>query len=219
MIPKNAAALTYAERIEALRKTKLEQTEEKKALIGCMDHDDWAVVLPPPERREVVERMGPSGEPIRDAVLKGYKPESNHANGGFYGPGIVGKNYRTLLEIHPTYIDPMSSLAGAYMFNFFSYHQPHWNPDLSYESLKPEHERYKLRSGIGGVQHFCQDLGIGLELGWTGILKKIRHYRAVNGRQSKEFYDGLEHVVLGMQSWIGRNAEAAAVAAGTALKM
>jgi len=46
MSAEDAAALTYAARIEALRKTKLEQTEEKKALIGCMDHDDWAVVLP-----------------------------------------------------------------------------------------------------------------------------------------------------------------------------
>jgi formate C-acetyltransferase len=205
--------MTYAERIEALRKTKMAQTEEKKALIGCMDHDDWAVVLPPPERREVVERMGPSGELIRDVVLKGYKPESNHLNGGFYGPALVGKNYRTLLEMHPAYIDPMSSLAGAYMVNFFSYHPPHWNPDLSYESLEPEHERYKLRPGIGGVQHFCQDLKIGLELGWGGILEKIRHFRSINRRQSRELYDGLEHVVLGMQSWIGRNAEAAAVAA------
>ena len=215
MSAEDAAALTYAARIEALRKTKLQQTEEKKALIGCMDHDDWAVVLPPLERREVVERMGPSGEPIRDVVLKGYKPESNHASGGFFGPAIVGKNYRTLLEIHPSYIDPMSSLAGAYMINFFSCHQPHWNPDFSYESLKPEHERYKLRPGIGGVQHFCQDLSIGLELGWSGILEKIRHYRSVNRKQSGELYDGLEHVVLGMQSLIGRNAEAAAVAAGT----
>ena len=215
MSPEDAAALTYAERIEALRKTKLQQTLEKKALIGCMDHDDWAVVLPPPERREVVERMGPSGEAIRDVLLKGYKPESNHANGGFYGPAIVGKNYRTLLDMHPSYIDPMSSLAGAYMVNFFSYHQPHWNPDLSYESLKPEHERYKLRHGIGGVQHFCQDLRIGLELGWSGILDKIRRYRSINGGQSREFYDALEHVVLGMQSWIGRNADAAAAAAGS----
>jgi len=147
--------------------------------------------------------------------LKGYKPESNHANGGFYGPGIVGKNYRTLLEIHPSYIDPMSSLAGAYMTNFFSFRQPHWNPDFSYESLKPEHERYRLRPGIGGVQHFCQDLSIGLEQGWGGILEKIRHHRHVNERQSRELYDGLEHVILGMQGWIGRNAEAAADAAGT----
>jgi formate C-acetyltransferase len=205
--------LTYRDRIEALRETKRKQTEEKKALIGYMDHDDWAVVLPPPDKREIVERMGASGEPIRDVVLKGFKPESNHSNGGFYGPEIAGKNFRKLLEMHPAYIDPMSSLAGAYMVNFFSYRQSHWKPELSYEHLKPQHERYRIRPGIGGVQHFCQDLTIGLKLGWTGILEKIQHYRTDNNGESKELYNGLEHVVRGMQSWIRRNAEAAAVAA------
>ncbi len=207
--------LSYRDRIEALRETKRKQTEEKRALIGNMDHDDWAVVLPPPDKREIVERMGASGEPIRDVVLKGFKPESNHSNGGFYGPEIAGKNFRKLLEMHPTYIDPMSSLGGAYMVNFFSCRQSHWKPELSYEHLKPQHERYKIRPGIGGVQHFCQDLSIGLELGWGGIIEKIEHYRSIktNDSESKEFYNGLEHVVLGMQSWIRRNAEAAAIAA------
>jgi formate C-acetyltransferase len=63
----------------------------------------------------------------------------------------------------------MSSLAGAYMVNFFSYRSPHWNPDLKYEHLKPEQEKYQLVHGIGGVQHFCQDLAIGLKLGWGGV--------------------------------------------------
>ena len=47
---------TWAERLEALRADKLAQTHEKQAVIGAMDHDDWALILPPPERRQIVER-------------------------------------------------------------------------------------------------------------------------------------------------------------------
>ena len=50
---------------------------------------------------------------------------------------------------------------------------------------------------------------IGLELGWDGILRKIRHYRQVNAPRAADFYDGLEDIVLGMQNWIGRNADLA----------
>ncbi|MCE5259928.1 MAG: hypothetical protein LLG44_12865, partial [Chloroflexi bacterium] len=53
--------LHYNERIDALRIAKLDQTREKQELVGAMDHDDWALILPPPERRKVVRTMGPSG--------------------------------------------------------------------------------------------------------------------------------------------------------------
>ena len=202
--------LTYAQRIENLRRSKLEQTAEKQRIIGAMDYDDWALVLPPPERREVKQLIGPSGAPITDVLLKGLPIESNHPSGGFFGPRIVGRNFRRLLEFHPTYVDPMSSLAGAYMTNFFSYRQPHWNPDLEPAELRESQRKYQLAMGIGGVQHFCQDLRIGLELGWGGLLDKIRAYRRANGPETQPFYDGLEDVVLGMQNWIGRHAERAA---------
>ena len=64
--------------------------------------------------------------------------------------------------------------------------------------------------GIGGVQHFAQDLAIGLELGWGGIGAKITRYREVNrGPRQAAFYEGLEQVLLGTQEWIGRHAAAA----------
>lgn len=47
--------MTYQERIEALRATKLEQTREKQQVIGSMDHDDWGLILPPPDKREIVQ--------------------------------------------------------------------------------------------------------------------------------------------------------------------
>lgn len=205
---------TFAERLAALRATKLAHTREKQEVIGAMDHDDWGIILPPPDQREVVRTISGSGVPITDVLLKGFEPESNHPSGGFFGARACGRNFRRLLEQHPPYIDPMSSLAGAYMVNFLSYRKVGWNPDLSYAHLHGVLSRYQLASGIGAVQHFCQDFAIGLKLGWRGILEKIRHFRPLNP-DAAEFYDALEDVVLGIQSWIGRNAEAAASLAET----
>jgi pyruvate-formate lyase len=201
--------LTYEQRIAALRETKLRHTREKQQVVGAMDRDDHALILPPPERRRLVQTMSTSGMPITDVLLEGYEAVSNHPSGGFFGPKACGANFRALLESHPPYIDPLSSLAGAYMVNFNSYRKRGWNPDFAYSHLEAEQKKYQLVTGIGASQHFCQDLAIGLELGWDGILRKIRHYRQVNAPRAADFYDGLEDIVLGMQHWIGHNAAAA----------
>lgn len=203
------ATLTTQQRLDALRATKLAQTREKQDVLGAMDHDDWAVVLPPPELREIVDAVSGSGEPIKDCIFKGWQPQSNHPSGGFFGPRAVGDNYRDFLEHHPVYIDPMSSLAGAYMFNFMSYRKPYWNPDFDYSHLVADQERYKIIHGIGGSQHFSQDLQIGLDLGWQGLLEKIRSYRKQNAPHGHDFYHGIGQVVHGVQNWIRRHAEAA----------
>jgi len=197
---------TYAERIAELRRRKLEHTRIKQREIGAMDFDDWAVIPPPEEKREIRRIMGPSGEPMTDMLFKGFEIESNHESGGFFGPALAGRNYRRLLEFHPVYIDPVGSLAGGYMVSFFSYREPHRHPDLRYDHLIPEQDMYGLITGIGGVQHLAHDLSIGLELGWKGILAKLRKYRALHGPERAPFYDGLEDVVLGLQNWIGRHA-------------
>ena len=130
-------AFSYADRLAALRAAKLEQTREKISLTGSKDHDDHGIVLPPPDRREIVQTMSSSGMPITDCLLSGYQVETNHPSGGFFGPRLCGLNFRRLLDAHPPYVDPNSSLAGAYMANFMSYRQPHWNPDLSFAHLVP----------------------------------------------------------------------------------
>lgn len=202
---------TYQDRIDELRKTKMKHTQEKWDVIGSMDFDDHALILPPPESRKIVQVISGSGVPITDVLFKEFVPKSNHPSGGFFGARSCGENFRRLLEIHPIYIDPMSSLAGGYMVNFLSYREPYWNPDLDYSHLKPLQDLYKVQPGIGAAQHFCQDMTIGFELGWGGILNKIYHYREINrDDEAQEFYDGLEHFVLGMQCWIGRHARAAA---------
>ena len=197
---------TYAERIAALRETKLAHTREKQELIGAMNHDDWALILPPPEAREVVQTISGSGMPITDVLIKGYEPESNHPSGGFFGPLLCGRNFRRLLEAHPPYVDANSSLLGGYCVNFLSYRKVGWKPELSVSHLGPEQAKYGLSPGIGAAQHFCQDLAIGLELGYGGLLAKIARHRAANTAEHAEFYDGLEHVVLGIQTWIRTNA-------------
>ncbi len=200
--------LTYQERIQILHDQKLRDTKEKQDIIGSMDHDDWAQVLPPPDRRLVTEAISGSGERIVDVLLDGVEIETNYPDGGFFGPRYVGRNFRHLLDAHPPYVDPVASIAGAYMANYNSYIKVGWNPDFSYDHLIPAIKKYDLRAGIGGKQHFCQDLQIGFDLGWGGIRDKIRKYRELNAPDGAEFYEGLEEVVLGMQSWIGRTAAA-----------
>ena len=43
---KNDAKLDYRDRIEILRDRKMDQTREKWEIIGSMDYDDWALILP-----------------------------------------------------------------------------------------------------------------------------------------------------------------------------
>jgi len=169
-------AWTYAERLKALHDAKIEHTREKQEIIGSMNHDDWALILPPPERRKVVQAMSTSGMPITDVLIDGYEPEPNHPSGGFFGARSVGQNFRRLLEAHPHYVDPNASLAGGYCVNFNSYRKVGWNPDFSFPELDAATEKYKLLPGVGATQHFCQDLTIGLEIGFGGLLDKIEHY-------------------------------------------
>jgi pyruvate-formate lyase len=199
-------SFTWQARLDALREAKLAANREKQEMTGCLNGDDLAFILPPTDRRKVVEAVSGSGMKIRDCLLDGIAMESNHPNGGFYGPRACGRNFAVLLRNHPPFTDPMSSLAGAYMTNFGSYRRGGWKPELVYAHLVPEQEKYGILSGIGAGQHFCQDLAIGLELGWDGILAKIRRGRETNAPRSADFYDGLEAIALGIQDWISRNA-------------
>ena len=200
---------TLEARYEALRAAKMAHTAEKWQIIGAMNHDDWGLILPPPDRREVVQALSGSGVLINDVRLTEIPIAPNHPSGGFFGPVAVGRAFRALLERHPVHLDPAASLAGAIMANFMSYRKPHWNPDLDFSYLHADQHKYQIGSGIGATQHFCPDLAIGLELGWGGLLKKIAYYREANAPRGEAFYAGLTDVILGMQDWIGRHAAAA----------
>lgn len=198
----------YTARLATMRERRRRETIEKQQARGAMDFDDHAIVLPPKETRQRVETISGSGVPIVDVIMNTFTPEPNHPSGGFFGPLSTGWNFRRLLELHPTYIDPMSSLAGAYMVNFMSYRTVAWNPDIDWCELLAEHERYGSVPAVGGVQHMCQDMEMGLRLGWGGVLAKINRHRPQHP-EAEDFYAGLEHVTLGIQNWIGRHAKAA----------
>ncbi|MCL5744956.1 MAG: formate acetyltransferase [Acidobacteria bacterium] len=200
--------LSYTERLQALCAAKAAQTREKQRVRGAMDFDDHGIILPPEGLRRTVKTVSSSGLRFTDAILSSFQPRANHPNGCFYGPQACGENFRALLAAHPVYIDPMSSLAGAYMANFMSYRTAHWKPEFDRDELLARHERYHIVCGIGAVQHMCQDMAIGLRLGWGGLLEKVCRYGEVNAGAA-DFYAGLREVVLGMQEWIGRHAEAA----------
>ncbi|MDR1927600.1 MAG: pyruvate formate lyase family protein, partial [Oscillospiraceae bacterium] len=195
--------LTYREKVDILRKQKEEMTQKKlKAFArpGFFDTDDKGWIVPP---------EGWS-----------FALEFNHPNGVF-GPKAWGENMQRMLELHPAYVDPYCSLAGAYMDKLEWHNWGGWRPEPEFnpprlQELRALHEKYNLVSGVGGSHHFHHDVGeIGFKLGYKGILEKIRHSMEVHrdDPEKLEFLQGEESVVLGIQSWIRHNAEAARAAA------
>ncbi|MBC7235544.1 MAG: pyruvate-formate lyase [Chloroflexi bacterium] len=187
---------TYQERIEALRITKNEHTDRKVQLYGYFDTDDHGYI--------------PWEEPIP------FQVEPNHPNGGAYGMRAIGRNFRHWLEVHPLYIHPMSALAGAWVRKGIP-GLGGWRPEDRPTHLMPIFERYHVRGpGIGAMNHLGPDMTIGLDLGWGGLLEKLRRYRALNRPADTSFYDGEEDLVLGIQTWIRRHVDYARAQAAMA---
>jgi formate C-acetyltransferase len=108
------------------------------------------------------------------------------------------------LDVHPVYIHPMSALAGAWAGYLPGVGG--WKPEDRPAHLKELHDKYYLwHNGIGAMNHLGPDMRIGLDLGWGGILKKIRYYRDFNHPADTDFYDAEENLVLGVQDWIRRH--------------
>ncbi len=199
---------SYEARLRTLRAEKLKEADEMRKLFGAMDHDEWGIVLPPESSRELVETVSASGVVSKDALFNFVTLSSNHPNGDFYGAPAVGQNFRRILENHPVFIDQHSSLAGAYMTNFYAYRKTQWKPEYSFDNLQEAHELYALAHGIGGPQHMCQDNQIALSLGVSGLLENVRDHRQANPGKA-EFYTALEDIVLGLMNWMSRTASEA----------
>lgn len=176
--------LTYQERIDALRQTKFEHTKLKLKQRGFFDIDDHGCI--------------PWPEPIP------FKRIPNHPSGGCYGSKCIGENFKAWLEVHPVYIHPHSALAGAWVSG-----PPGvggWKPEDRPTHLYPLQKKYNIiYTGIGAMNHLGPDMKIGLDLGWGGLLKKIRYYRDLNRPEDTSFYDGEEAFVLGVQDWIRKH--------------
>jgi formate C-acetyltransferase len=176
---------TYEQRIDALRETKRAHTTRKVELYGYFDTDDHGYI--------------PWEEPIP------FEAVPNHPSGGAYGMRAIGVNFRRWLEVHPLYIHPMSSLAGAWVRKGIP-GLGGWKPEDRPQHLHEIHSKYNVYSpGIGSPNHLGPDMAIGLELGWGGLLDKVRRYRTLNRPTDTAFYDGEEQLLLGVQSWIRRH--------------
>ncbi len=185
-----AAELTYQERLDLLRAAKLRQTREKLARGGFMDEDDYGTVLPPADFH--------------------WEPIPNHPSGSWFGAEAWARNFRSLMEVHPTYVDPLDAIAGRWMFFMNRMRPERWPGELDYSHLADEQARYGISSGIGADAHFTPDYRIGLELGWGGLLEKVRRCRERHGRDEEkaELYQAEEDVILGIQTWMRRTVEA-----------
>ncbi len=182
--PSDTRAGIYQRCIDAIRQTKQEFTDLKIARRGYHDIDDHGYI--------------PWPEPIP------FERKPNHPNGGCYGPRCIGENFRAWLNVHPAYIHPRSALAGCWVGGVPGVGG--WRPEDKPTHLYPLHEKYNLLyTGIGAMNHLGPDMRIGLDLGWGGLLAKIRRYRDLNRPADTSFYDGEEQLVLGVQEWIARH--------------
>ncbi|MBT5829577.1 MAG: pyruvate-formate lyase [Candidatus Latescibacteria bacterium] len=180
------AGISYQERIDVLRQTKSENTGRQVKKRGYYDVDDDGRI---PWEEEIP-----------------FEPKTNHPAGVCRGIRSIGANFRAWLEVHPVYIHPMSALAGAWIFTSIPGAKG-WLPEDRPAHLVELHTKYNLKPGIGASNHFGPDLRIGLDLGWGGLLEKIRRYRDLNRPEDTSFYDGEEDVVLGVQAWIRRHVD------------
>jgi formate C-acetyltransferase len=174
----------YSDLIHALAKRKVEHNLAKNKHDGYHDVDDHGNI--------------PWDEPVD------FKRVSNHPDGGSYGMRCIGENFYRWLDVHPVYINPDSSLAGAWIG--FIPGVGGWRPEDRPTHLEPLHKKYRiLGSGIGAGNHLGPDMSIGLKRGWGGLLEDIRYYRQFNHPANTDFYDGEERLVEGIQNWMRKH--------------
>ncbi len=178
---------TYDKRIKLLRERKVAQTEEK-ARNGGANEDDYGLI-------------------VQDEFKYTLKP--NHENGSIYGYKAWRENYCAILDSHPIYCDPLDAFVGK-GFLFLERLRPvtcKWNPDYPFDDLKVLFDRYNIISGIDNCHHFTPDLQIGFDLGWGGILNKLREERERHDESHYEFYDSEIMVVEAIIRFLHRAAD------------
>ncbi len=207
---------SYAERLAAMRATKIRHTLEKKKQNGHTDLDDFGTV----------------------PISPGYRVEPwyNSENGSFYGYDGMCENFCRVIDAHVPYIDPNEMLCGRWRDMLVNYrgdlhYMPDWLKDnlknlefiqkgatnqwskrwdeqrFPYDHLKPLQAKYNITTGIDADAHFACDYRIGFELGFGGFLEKIEKYRQVNPGK-KAFYDAEERCVRAIIRFIDRHIDA-----------
>ena len=176
----------YDRRLRLLRARKVAQTEEK-ARAGGANEDDYGLI-------------------VQDAFI--YQLAPNHPNGSIYGYQAWVENYCSVLAQHPLYCDPLDAFVGK-GFLFLERLRPKahkWNPDYPFDDLQVLFDRYNIIHGIDNCHHFTPDLQIGFDLGWGGILDKLKRCRSSKGSAHHEFYDSEITVVEAVIGFLHRMA-------------
>ena len=128
-----------------------------------------------------------------------FEPDYPEGSDLLYGAKCVGENLGRYLKEMPVYIHPFSALAGAWAGFFQDKHPTGIRPSDQPIHLFDTHKKYGItQPGIGGMNHMSPDMQIGFDLGFQGILDKIRRYKSKNAPASSEFYDGHEAVMVGI---------------------
>ena len=176
--------LSYDQRIAYLRQRKVDQTTEK-AKNGGANEDDYGLI-------------------VQDAFHYELKP--NHENGSIYANKAWTDNYCAILESHPLYCDALDAFVGK-GFLFLERLRPvdkKWNPAYPFDELKMLFDKYNVISGIDNCHHFTPDLQIGFDLGWGGILDKLKQQRQLHDESHYEFYDSEIRVVEAIIKFLKR---------------
>ena len=105
---------SYAERLAAMRETKIRHTLEKRKQNGFTDLDDFGTV----------------------PISKGYcvEPWYNSSNGSFYGFDGMSENFCRVLDAHEPYVDTNEMLCGRWRDMLVNYrgdlhYMPAWLKD------------------------------------------------------------------------------------------
>ncbi|MDF2941915.1 MAG: pyruvate-formate lyase [Herbinix sp.] len=179
----------YQKRFQGLHDDKLLINDAKINKLGSIDIDDHGFILFPDFK---------------------FEPKVNHKDGYVYGALAIGENFRTFLNQIPSYINKNSALATCWIGPLHNYMKVGIIPEDRLPQLEEIWKEYKiLQSGFGGMNHLGPDIKIGLELGWGGLLKKVRNFRTFNHPADTSFYDGEEQLLLGIQEWIANHAKLA----------
>ncbi len=179
----------YMQLIHNLHDDKVKINDEKLKIRGSIDIDDHGFICFPDFH---------------------FEPE--YAEDGLvHGPKLIGKNFGRFMREMPKYINRNSALATCWVGVIQEFMKIGVaKEDRPSKEWHDTVEKYHiLQPGFAGMNHLCPDVNIGLELGWKGLLDKVRKYREINQPENTDFYDGEELLLLGIIDWVEAHAKLA----------
>lgn len=142
------------------------------------------------------------------------KDMPSKVSGFSYDPVNFANDYAFFLDHSLVAIHPYEKITGEFYWQLDEaryYKYPQENQDLGFKARK-------LGAGGMSLTHTCPDLSIGLELGWAGLLMKIRYYKnqykIVGNEKSHKYLCAAEIVCRSIIRYINRHAEKAKELAG-----